>query len=413
MGRRKPLGLFEAYGIELEYMIVDRETLAVRPIADRVLSAIAGRAVNEVETGALAWSNELVLHVIELKTNGPVAALGGIESAFLEDVGRINDLLVPSNCMLLPTGMHPLMDPARETKLWPHAARSIYRSYDRIFGCRAHGWANVQSVHLNLPFANDAEFGRLHAAIRLLLPILPALAASSPLLEARLTGSCDNRLDVYATNQQRIPSITGPIVPEAVYTRDDYERQILEPIYRDIAPYDTKGILQNEWLNSRGAIARFHRRTIEIRVIDVQESPRVDLAIIAATVAVLRALLGGSFARCEEQKAFETDALRRILLRTIRDAEQTPIDEADYLRLFRFPGDTCRAGELWRHLLAQSAVSFPDVEPYLSVLNTLLEKGCLARRIVGALGGDDSRDNIVSIYRALATCLAEGRLFAP
>ena len=36
------LHLFEGYGIELEYMIVDRESLAVRPIADRVLEAAAG-----------------------------------------------------------------------------------------------------------------------------------------------------------------------------------------------------------------------------------------------------------------------------------------------------------------------------------------------------------------------------------
>ncbi len=33
------LHLFEAFGVELEYMIVDRRTLAVRPIADRLLAA--------------------------------------------------------------------------------------------------------------------------------------------------------------------------------------------------------------------------------------------------------------------------------------------------------------------------------------------------------------------------------------
>ena len=33
------LHLFEATGIELEYMIVDARTLAVRPIADRLLAS--------------------------------------------------------------------------------------------------------------------------------------------------------------------------------------------------------------------------------------------------------------------------------------------------------------------------------------------------------------------------------------
>jgi len=38
-------------------------------------------------------------------------------------------------------------------------------------------------------------------------------------------------------------------------------------------------VLQNEWLNSRGAIARFERDTIEIRVLDSQETPAAELAI--------------------------------------------------------------------------------------------------------------------------------------
>src|SRR4029079_12645002 len=44
---RAPIAAFDAYGIELEYMIVDRESLAVRPIADRLLKELArGRAAD-------------------------------------------------------------------------------------------------------------------------------------------------------------------------------------------------------------------------------------------------------------------------------------------------------------------------------------------------------------------------------
>src|SRR5690606_30349750 len=126
----------------------------------------------------------------------------------------------------------------------------------RIFDCRGHGWANLQSVHLNLPFANDDQFGRLHAAIRLLLPLLPALAASSPLIESRRSGLLDTRLDVYRSNAARIPSVSGQVIPEPVYTRSDYDREILQRMYRDVAPFDPDGTLQHEWLNARGAIAR-------------------------------------------------------------------------------------------------------------------------------------------------------------
>ena len=63
---RAPLSLFEAIGVELEYMIVDRESLAVRPISDELIKAECGRYEMEIELGEVAWSNELMLHVIEL-----------------------------------------------------------------------------------------------------------------------------------------------------------------------------------------------------------------------------------------------------------------------------------------------------------------------------------------------------------
>jgi len=45
--------------------------------------------------------------------------------------------------------------------------------------------------------------------IRLVLPLLPALAASSPFQDGQSTGCLDNRLENYRRNCARIPSITG------------------------------------------------------------------------------------------------------------------------------------------------------------------------------------------------------------
>ena len=44
----KSLHLFEAVGIELEYMIVAEGSLDVLPVADKVLAAAAGQVVAEV-----------------------------------------------------------------------------------------------------------------------------------------------------------------------------------------------------------------------------------------------------------------------------------------------------------------------------------------------------------------------------
>jgi glutamate---cysteine ligase / carboxylate-amine ligase len=152
--------------------------------------------------------------------------------------------------------MHPWMDPRRETRLWPHGNRAIYKTFDRLFDCRGHGWSNLQSTHLNLPFRGDEEFRRLHTAIRLLLPLLPALAASSPFVEGRAAPMLDMRLEVYRHNCARVPSIAGRIVPEWVPTPACYEERILARIQRDLEPLDPERRLHAEWVNARGAIAR-------------------------------------------------------------------------------------------------------------------------------------------------------------
>ena len=99
---------------------------------------------------------------------------------FATAVQRANEQLATRDARLLPTGMHPWMDPSAETSLWPGEGAAIYATFDRLFDCRRHGWANLQSMHVNLPFDGDDEFARLHAAVRVLLPLIPALAASSP-----------------------------------------------------------------------------------------------------------------------------------------------------------------------------------------------------------------------------------------
>ena len=406
---RRPLRLFEGFGVEIEYMIVARDTLAVLPVADRVLSAEAGELTDEVAVGELAWSNELVLHVIELKTNGPAPSLVGLDRLFQDHVRRINDHLAPLGGMLLPGGMHPAMDPLAETRLWPYDNSPIYQAYDRIFGCRGHGWANLQSVHLNLPFADADEFGRLHAAIRLVLPLLPALAASSPLLDGRPSGLLDNRLEVYRLNQRLVPSVTGRVIPEPVFTPQAYREEILATMYRDIAGHDPEAILQHEWLNSRGAIARFERNTIEIRLLDVQECPAADLAIVSLLVALLQALVEEEWSSYAEQQLWPVAELEPLLLATIRDGEAARIEDRRYLRALGVAAEPCSAGAFWMQLAERLDLRLSS--PLQEALERIFNAGTLARRLLHRLGPEPAAAAIFHCYRELGTCLGEGRLF--
>lgn len=394
------LHLFEAIGIEIEYAIVDSSTLDVRPMADRLMEAVAGEAVSELERGQIAWSNELALHVLELKTHGPAPELGPLPDLFRTELETAEAALAPLGARLMPGGMHPWMDPGTESRLWPHEYNDVYRAFDRIFGCSGHGWTNLQSLHLNLPFDGDEEFARLHAAIRLILPLVPALAASSPVADEQPSGALDGRLLAYMRNSLRVPSVAGLVVPEPMRTREEYEREILGRIYRDLEPLDPEGTLRHEWANARGAIARFERGSIEIRLLDSQECASADIALAAAVVDVVR--LVAETVPPSAADAVPTELLAHVLEGAIRAAERLEVP-AEIRRPLGVRASVT-AGRLWGRLLDRAAERAADPRLAPSV-ERILGRGPLARRILVALDGDFSRNALHSVYGRLCDCL--------
>ncbi len=409
----KPLGLLEGVGLELELVIVDRETLDVRPLADRLLFEVSGNQSGDHDAGRIGWSNELVLHLVELKMTAPEPDLSTVAPAFQENVGSIERALAAHGARVMPSGMHPWMDPARETVLWPHEYGEVYRAYDALFDCRRHGWANLQATHLNLSFATEEEFARLHAAVRLVLPLVPALAASSPLVEGRATGILDNRLAAYRTNSARVPAMAGALIPEPVFDIAGYHERILEPIEAEISRLEPEGILRGEWLNARGAIARFERSAFEIRLLDTQECPAADVAVAWALTCVVRALCEERWCSSAEQRAFATEPLAACLSGTTARGPTAPVADRSYARALGWSGERApTAGELWRALVEEVVASDPRTSAELvSPLQTILREGTLSQRILRALGQRPSKPRLVSLYRDLCDCLSEGRAF--
>ncbi|MEW6594291.1 MAG: glutamate-cysteine ligase family protein [Thermodesulfobacteriota bacterium] len=408
----KPLHLFDAIGVELEYMIVDKKSLDVKPISDQLLQAAAGELTSHYDKPGISWSNELVLHVVELKTTEPTSDLASVVAPFHGDVQRINELLAPHRACLMPGGAHPWMDPFTEMHLWPHGDREIYAAFNRIFDCRGHGWANLQSCHLNLPFQGDEEFGRLHAAIRLILPLLPALAASTPIVDGRVQSSLDFRLETYKRNSAKLPRITGQVVPEPVFSESAYREQILAPMYQSIAPFDPEGTLQDEWLNARGAIVRFDRDAIEIRIIDVQECPLADLAIASLIVETLRTLVDETWTGVDEQQGWQSAPLAAMLNATTKDGEAVVITDPAYLKLFGMEVASATAGQVWQHLFThhQQRATIPPI--FHAPLAITLNQGCLARRMLRALGPQVDQPGLASLAEKLCRCLAANTLLA-
>ena len=398
--------LFECYGIELEYMLVHKKDLTPAHFTDELIIEKNGEITDELENGVISWSNELVLHVVELKTTQPVPKLEGLSHAFHENIQEINAMLDSKGMMLLPTAMHPSLDPYKDLKLWPHHRNEIYEKYNEIFNCKGHGWGNLQSMHINLPFANDEEFKELHAAIRILLPIIPAMSASSPIYENKLGLALDNRLVFYEANQKKVPAITGLVIPEAVETKKEYEEKILQPMYEAIAPYDPEKILQEEWLNSRGAITRFDRNAIEIRIIDLQECPKADIALAEFVVASLKYII-----QQKDKRPYISEAdLHDIFTHAVAQGLEAEVDNDLYKRFFGLGGlELVSIKTIWKKLLLEVDLS----KESKAVVNAILTYGNLSQRIVQAVGDSPTEDRIKSVYHDLARSLANNNIFIP
>ncbi|WP_028388558.1 carboxylate-amine ligase [Legionella fairfieldensis] len=401
--------LFSVLGIEIEYMLVDKTSLDIRPQSDVILTALAGELVNEVKLGDTALSNELVMHVVELKNNGPKPPNAKIIDQFQHTIQTLQPSLDQHHLQLLPTGAHPWMDPLKETRRWPHDNTAIYRQFDSVFNCKGHGWANLQSMHVNLPFTNDDEFCRLHNAIRLLLPLLPALAASTPFLEGQKTGLKDSRLYFYGKNQQRIPAISGEIIPDFISNEAQYRQDILVPMYDAIKPFDPEGILQHEWLNSRAAIPKFSHKAIEIRILDSQECVQADIAIALLIHALLKYWYCNSDYYLIHPCA--TGRLRAVYEQAIKEGLTLQVDDSELCAQWQLPKRQMTGRDIWAQLIERVSTDLDNASQ--RTLEYLLSQGNLSERLLRACGADYGKSTLTRIYRQLGHCLLTNQLFNP
>jgi hypothetical protein len=200
------------------------------------------------------------------------------------------------------------------------------------------------------------------------------------------------------------------VIPEPVADRTEYEREILQPMYKAISAYDQAGVLRHEWLNARGAVARFARSAIEIRLADTQECPPADIAIACAVSAAIKALYAERWAPLKVRDAFPTDRLSALLLRCIDGGERTMIDDPSYLRLFGYRRPGARAGQLWAHLVAECGDDVCRQPSLARALDVVLDQGPLARRILRCLEGKPLPGALEGVYRRLCDCLARGEM---
>jgi gamma-glutamyl:cysteine ligase YbdK (ATP-grasp superfamily) len=392
----------QVLGPEHEFSVID-EKLQPLPIVDKVIKDVHGRIVNNVDLGEFSFGKELQAHVAEFKANQPFCSPEVFEETMHNAVLRILGFLEKRyGARLLGLGMHPslLLD---KVKVWSHRDRQIYEALSRIFNLNQHGWLNIQSFQLNLPFENELEAVRLYNALANLLPYLPAIAASSPIYESKIGDYVDNRLHFYLVNQAEVPSITGDIIPEYVSSFEDYEKTTIRQYSEDLAKVNApRCLLNKEWLNSRGAIIRFDRRAVEIRIMDEQECVKSDVALSCFIRATLRGILHHQ----EEFEYLPHNVLVNNLSAVIRDGLDALVQHPK--------GSTAR--QVCRHLyrIAEENASSEE-KKYLGIIKRRIEEGSLSdlilKEVTKKVLKTDLGDAIFTVYSSLASSLERNRVY--
>jgi gamma-glutamyl:cysteine ligase YbdK (ATP-grasp superfamily) len=393
-------GTLEVLGPEHEFSIID-EKLSPLPIVDKVIRDVHGRLVNCASLGACSFGKELQAHVAEFKANKPFVSPVVFEETMQKTVEAILGILESRyNARLLGSGMHPFLR-LSDAKVWSHRDRGIYAAMSRIFNLNQHGWLNIQSFQLNLPYKNESEAIRLYSALINLLPYLPAIAASSPIYESRKGACIDNRLHFYLTNQLEVPSITGSLIPEYVNSFEEYEKTTVRLYSEELAKLNApRSLLNKEWLNSRGAIIRQDRKAIEIRVLDEQESVKADVALSCFIRAALRGiLLDAEYPYLAHPTLVQN--FKHVLRNGLRARVQHP------------RGKT--AGEVCRHLLQIALSNATDEErKYLPIIKQRIDGGNLSdiilRNVAKKTQKTDLKEAIFVAYSHLADCLEKNQV---
>ena len=80
---KAPLSLFQGYGVEIEYMVVDAESREIRSIVDTLLDDLerspdASTRTEGNPSGRVEWSNELAAHVAGSQVRGTGTLAGGL-----------------------------------------------------------------------------------------------------------------------------------------------------------------------------------------------------------------------------------------------------------------------------------------------------------------------------------------------
>jgi gamma-glutamyl:cysteine ligase YbdK (ATP-grasp superfamily) len=384
-------------GPEHEYSLVDKDLMPL-PISDKIIKAYCGKIINFIELPSFTFGKEMQLHVMEIKANQPFKTPSELEETMQTAVLILSQIVQKHGAMLLGTGMHPLLK-LQDTCIWPHYHKKIYREYGKIFNLNQHGWLNIQSFHLNLPFQKEVDAIQTHNQLANLCAYLPAISASSPIYDGKNGSSIDNRLQFYKVNQKEIPSISGEVIPDYASSLGQYKRDVIERYSQDLVNTGAdKILLHREWVNSRGIIFRFDRRALEVRVIDEQECIKSDVALGCFVRAALRGLIASNV------ELLSHEVLVKDFNNILKEGLNAQVSSTH--------GKTARqVCQYYLKIALEHATE--DEKKYLWLVKKRIEEGNLSElireRVLRRAQKTSFHQSIIDVYSTLIKCLIDNQ----
>jgi carboxylate-amine ligase len=391
----KPLAVF---GPEHEFSVINEE-LKPLPIVDQIIKDFCGKIVDFVYTPRFTFGKEASLQIMEIKAKTPFKSAEIFEETMQNAVSTLWIFLKERyQARLVGTGMHPLLN-LEDTQIWPHSNQDIIEDLGKIFNLKRHGWLNIQSFQLNLPYSNEKKAVSLYNALTHLCAYLPAISASSPIYEGKLGRNVDNRLHHYKMKKREIPSMSGDVVPEYISSFNQFRKNVVGKYSEDLRNVGAgPKLLYSERDNLRSLIFRFNREAIEIKIMDEQECIKSDVALSCFIRAATRGLLA-------EQK--EPPSHQMLV-----DDYTSIVENGLRARVAHPSGETAR-GVCQHFFRLASQYAKKDEKKYLWIVKKRIEKGNLSElireRVLAKAQKTSFKEAIVSTYLKLSECLSRNQ----
>jgi carboxylate-amine ligase len=228
---------------------------------------------------------------------------------------------------------------------------------------------------------------------------LPAISASSPICEGKLSPNADDRLYHFEMKTQEISSTSCDVIPGYISSVDQFRRDFIGKYSQELANASAQEkLLHHERDMLRSHVFRFKREAIEVRIMDEQECIKSDVALSCFIRAAIRGLIA-------EKKELPPHKL-------LTNDYNAIVKEGLKAKVLHPHGKTARqVCQYFFDLASEHATE--NEKKYLWIIKRRIKEGSLSElirnRVLAKEKKTTFREAVVSIYSELVKCLSHNQ----